>query len=315
MAPAITATTVWGLMQPTVVIKNTLPRPAFPIKDKDGVDITPISRGKMLCVYDSETAYTTEAASVLNFLRLPTTKSRFMAAKSADDFKAILADATSGISKPEILKFKSPETITVTGPDSPSLATLGSLIGPETAASLNKREVNPFLTLARNILAHNNAIKESIDWLLEAFEESEDEPETTAIDPTSKYSEYIMYAIINIHMRAKLLIAVYELFNVIASVLGLIRNVLVELPSKIQAALRTSSNTKIAKFANDVCKLLVEAIAGILTSRTSSTNYEELFQTCASKILTLYKKTDEKEVQHNNAEELIRQSGGRGSLD
>ena len=215
----------------------------YPIYDDKGNDITRVYGRKHLVIFPDAVSYGKVAKNILEELRRQ--EPTFLAAKTPENLEAALAKVCSVIpaDRMDMLSFRSPLTISYPDKKTQSLP-LAFLISPKKPNASGKQYgamvpalynkpigvlKNPgvFAIFAAETLKVNNLVRTSttplddgriksyIDLLVEA-----DAPRYT-VSP-----KLVPFAIMNIHLRAKTLIAVSELFDKINRVLETFRRLI-----------------------------------------------------------------------------------------
>jgi hypothetical protein len=320
MNPDLKNNSVWGVKN-ILKTKDLKKYTAFPITDNEGNDITPIDRkGNKSFIYSNQQEYIMDANKVISSLKL--LKPQFLSVKTVEELQALLTQVISNIpvDKRGILAFSSPGTVTVDNRDSAQKATLKSLLDPTSAITedlykivefpnLNftgGKSVSPFLSFARLALQLNNmSTTESriLNTIFSVFE-------TTTTKITSP--EYIRYAVVNMYLRAQVLVAIDNLFAVITQLLGMLRSILSKLPEDVLLSLRAPVQSGISGFTADVCGILANAILAVLT-QADKISAETVFAASAQKILTMFDEAEKRKERRNQAIEATKLVG-RGKV-
>lgn len=291
----------WGLKIPTVLAPKAIAGAskyvAFPTQDESGKDTTPISRqGKKLALYDSEQDFYNDAKKLLQILSSEDTKNKFFSAKSPQDFTNILTNIMSTISpdKQKVVFFSSPGT--VSGNIYAKNSKLADLIDPRIANPVAPRTINPFTDFAKNVLTYNNTITDSIIYnyisqLLEASEVS------------VSYTNQVNYAVVNMHLRAQILLVLANFFDVIESLLKLISDILLPLPKLTLEKLKLSVSDPDSSETQELCNKLSDVLIDMITNPAASKMTAE--EATQQSIIDIYKESDELVDKYSNVNKKL----------
>lgn len=288
LQPANRSESVWGLRNPKNFHSDKkLPRTAFPTKsDTTGVSITPTTRkSKEITVYASEAEFNSDADNIITALE--TKKPEFLAAKSLDELHNLLTQVVSIISPDhrDILNFSSPGTVSNLAMKQTKLR---SLLDPSVAITRTlftiqsgdpirggSEAVTPFFNFAKNAIT----LKENTElynYIVTLIENENDLP-------TGKpYANQIDYAIVNMHIRAQLLLALSNFFYVIEDMLDTISRVLNILPTESLIKLKTPFNE--SRVTKDACNSLAKIIVNVLSDNIDIQNEVSLKKAAADLI-------------------------------
>ena len=267
---------------------------AFPIFDEAGVDISKMRKSGhniKAVIYDDQDSYMADAKKLLNTMALK--KSEFLRVDSIDKLVALMNEVKANI-RPGILTFRSPLTVTYNGDLGKSREErLAYMLDPAYAipkdcdltkidknnpmAKLQIGRVNVFHSFALRALQYNmleNKIKDNsvapivpitpkeegvtilayIQSLIEAAEARQ--PANVTLVP---------YAIVNMHLRGQVLVAVAELFKIVTFLLSIIRHATEGLDTIVQSEFRKARSSDNAQFIQASTDIFSKTVIGVAT--------------------------------------------------
>ena len=261
----------WGLLQPTRLSITNDPDRAigilFPTEQYPIGSTAVVGSGRqkpLRFLFPSEAAFTPVRDNILN--TIANNRSAFHNAKNLIEIQQILSNIlmSFGTAKPLIF-MASPDTQTC---DTSMKEPLWSYIDPTHAitnklievdktkmypVSGHRGRVNSFINLAAGVLIANGTAGINKVYIKRLFEE--------AFSIRKRDYSKTEYSIaINTHIRAHLLLATLNLFNVIEDILLILREITIKLHTIIATVMGEDSFGKAAGLFKDLSKLIVEIL-------------------------------------------------------
>ena len=269
LQPSNTSPEVWGLLQPTIISKRSA-KPRFAVAyptEKYPVGME-IRQGHATAKLEAVCKDPAELQSVVNrvLLTVESLKNDFLSAKTLAELISCLSKIYAAFGdKQALTMFKSPDTQTsnkcflnqLVDPAIAIIPTLNKLDASpvKTYPTTGGRETNNFLNLAYNILIENNKTKnESLLYNIRVLVEAEE-------IKTKSYDNIACYVAINTHIRARILLALVNLFIMVESLLVILRDITSKLYVSILEALKEGSTSDKAM---SIFKFLSDALVRIM---------------------------------------------------
>jgi hypothetical protein len=265
----------WGLLEPTTSPEGgsfyyiahpsqekfppsgvTVPKGGYIVPEGNTLNgsYTVGDTARIKAVFPTATAFTTFANTLLNDIQAE--KPNFLAAKTLDEFKAVLNKIVTKHKK-ELTKlkhFSSPKTQKL----SIGKTTLGKLFeNPTVGKSAGTTPINAF---AKVVLAENKSVLSKLLLPLTITEAAEDTTPTTGTLP------YYFFTL-NSYTRASILLALSNFYSLLETILILLRQLTIELPDLVILNLSRDASTKLfSQLADIISHLLSENPGGTIAS-------------------------------------------------
>lgn len=307
----LTPTTInnWGLLQPTVLS----PKGPSDIDAAVGIvyptELLPVGSTvklgrtrKLAHIFNTPGEYTAVASRLL--LTVESRKASFFACKSLDEIKGILASIISTVFKSpqeyKLLYFSSPETQTCLPAKRSSLY---KLLDPKgvSATVLTKVDKtkqfstepsptnNAFVDLASTLIVENNkagSVQEGTtlgSHILKLLSED------TAEQPVGKdYTKVACDVAINTQVRARILLALVNLMDVIEALLVILRKITSQLRLVLVGMLGENDLGPARKLFSKLAEVLIH----VLRENPSSSQLEEMIKATIEPLNTRYKESE-----------------------
>lgn len=260
----------WGLLTPTRLGKPDEPSASYGVlfntpevpagsKSDDGRLIK--------ALFNNKGDFTPVRDRVLQ--KVASLKDRFIAVKTEEEVKALLQEIVVALGPAKQVRFFASPT-TQTCPENKK-STLAALIDPSIAITQALKKTfkthaypqkqlvsNPFTDLVSSAVVLNNATNESIIYNKLALFEAEEQE-------TEAFELIVCYAAINTQIRARILLAVASLMDILENALVILREIITSLKTVLTHLFSEDVIGRADKFFKDVSDVLVSTIpkAGI----------------------------------------------------